>query len=195
MKSGPVIVSSFLLLVVVTTAARSASAQNSDAVASMEGKLHHVEGNAKLAHPDPTPTTFTEQEVNAYLASGRLEFPAGVQSVRLQGQPGIVTADTRVDFDRLRAGINSSNPLLSIFTGVPDVIVVSHAHGLKGKAFVHVDSVSLDGVEIPRFVLQLFIDKYLRPKYPQAGLDSQFALPDKIDSATAGSHTLTVTQR
>jgi hypothetical protein len=195
MKSGPVIVSSFLLFVVVTTAARRASAQNSDAVAHMERKLHHVQGNAELAHPDPTPTTFTEQDINAYLASGAVEFPAGVQSVHFQGQPGILTANTRVDFDRLRAGTNSSNPLLSIFTGVHEVIVVSHAHGVGGQAFVHVDSVSLDGVEIPRFVLRLFIEKYLRSKYPQAGLDSQFALPEKIDSAAVGSHTLTVTQR
>jgi hypothetical protein len=195
MKSALVIVSLPLLLVALTASPRLLSAQPSAAVASMERKLHHIQSNARLAHPDPTPTTFTEQEINAYLASGALEFPAGVQSVRFQGQPGIVTASTRVDFDRLRAGVNSSNPLLSIFTGVHDVIVISQAQGRGGKAFVHVDSVSLDGVEIPRFVLQLFVDKYLRPRYPQVGLDSQFVLPGRIDSAVIGSHTLTLTQK
>ena len=195
MKAVVVYLFSFLPLALFATIAAPLSTQNSDAVASMERKLYHVQMNGKLPHPDPEPTTFTEQEINAYLASGAVEFPAGVQSARFQEQPGIVTAITRVDFDRLRAGINSSNPLLSILTGVHDVIVVSHAHGSGGKAFVHVDSVSLDGVEIPRFLLQLFIDKYLRPKYPQAGLDAQFVLPDKIDSALVGSHTLAVTQK
>ena len=60
---------------------------------------------------------------------------------------------------------------------------------------VSVDSVSLDGIEIPRFVLQLFVEKYLQPKYPNIGLDSRFALPDRIDTAIVGLHKLTITQK
>ena len=70
----------------------------------------------------------------------------------------------------------------------------AHAHGSHGKGLVDVDSVSLDNVEIPRFVLQLFVDKYLRPRYPPAGLTSEFALPARIDTAVVGSHRLTLTQ-
>ena len=51
------------------------------------------------------------------------------------------------------------------------------APGSRSKGLVDVDSVSLDQVEIPRFVLPLFVDKYLRPRYPSAGLTSEFALP------------------
>ena len=51
---------------------------------------------------------------------------------------------------------------------------------------VHVDSVSLDGVEIPSFVLELFVQKYLKPKYPNIGMDSRFALPARVDAATVG---------
>ena len=57
------------------------------------------------------------------------------------------------------------------------------------------DSVSLDGVEVPHFVLELFVDQFLTPKYPQIGIDSQFALPDRIDTATVGEHQLAVTQK
>lgn len=57
------------------------------------------------------------------------------------------------------------------------------------------DSVSLDNVEIPRFALKLFVEKYIEPKYPDIGLDSQFALPDRVDTATVGLHKLTVTQK
>jgi hypothetical protein len=195
MKSAPALQCTIAFLVAVTHHAQSWPAQNSDALARMERKLQHVESNGKLAHPDQTPTTFTEQEINVYFASGAVEFPSGVQSLHFQAQPGIVTANTRVDFDRLRAGTNSSNPLLSIFTGVHDVIVIAHAHGAGGKGFVQVDSVLVDGVQIPRFVLQLFVEKYLRPKYPQVGLDSQFSLPDRIDGAAVGTHALTVRQK
>jgi hypothetical protein len=35
----------------------------------------------------------------------------------------------------------------------------------------------------------------ITPKYPQVGVDSQFALPDRIDIATVGLHKLTLTQK
>lgn len=171
------------------------AAQNPDAAVRMERKLQHVESNGRLPHPDQTPTKFTELEIDAYLASGDVQLPPGVQSARFEEQPGIVTATTRVDFDKLKAGASSSNPLLSIFTGVHEVVTVAHTHGSGGQGFVQVDSVALDGVQIPRFVLQIFVDKYLKAKYPQAGLDSRFALPNKIDTATVGSQSVTVAQK
>jgi len=190
----------FCLILLTLTLSEAAAAQNkplqnSAAVASMDRKLQRIEANGASAHPDQTPTEFTEEEVNSYLASGRVQLPSGVQSVKFQGEPGIITANTRVDFDQLKTGKRSSNPLLSMFSGVHDVIVQAHAHGSGGQGIVNVDSVSLDGVEIPRFVLQLFVEKYLQPKYPNIGLDSHFALPDRIDTATVGRHKLTVTQK
>jgi hypothetical protein len=161
----------------------------------MEQKLHHLDANAGLAHPDQTPTTLTEAEANSYLASDKVKLPVGVQSLKLQGAPGTITGDAQVDFDRIREGTHSSNPLLSIFSGLHEVVVVAHAYGAGRQGYVHVDSVSLDGVEIPQFVLELFVEKFLTPKYPQVGLDSQFALPDRIDIATVGLHKLTLTQK
>ena len=164
-------------------------------VASMEQKIHHVEVNATARRPDQTPTVFTEKEVNAYIASDNVKLPVGVQSLKLAGMPGAITGTAQMDFDRIREGVHSSNPLLGIFSGVHEVVVVAHAHGSGRTGNVHVDSVSLDGVEVPHFVLELFVDKFLTPKYPQIGIDSQFALPDRIDTATVGEHQLAVTQR
>ncbi len=171
------------------------SAPNSAVVASTEHKLQHLQVNGELIHPDPAPTELTEQEINAYFASGNVKLTAGVRSVAFQAQPGVVTANSQVDFDQLKAGRNSYNPLLSIFSGLHDVIVTTHAYGARGEGLVHVDSVSLDGVEVPRFALELFVEKYLQPKYPNIGLDSRFALPARIDAATIGLHKLTVTQK
>lgn len=161
----------------------------------MQQKLHHLDVNSHALHPDPAPTVLTEQESNAYFASGKVKLPAGVQSVKLEAAPGVFTGDAQIDFDRVREGIHSSSPLLSIFTGVHEAVVVAHAHGAAGQGHVHVDSVSLDGVEIPQFVLELFVEKLLTPKYPQVGIDSQFTLPDRIDTATVASHQLIVTQK
>jgi hypothetical protein len=161
----------------------------------MQQKINYLEANGRAAHPKQTPTVLTEQEVNAYLASGAVTMPAGVESVRLVGKPGMINGTTRVDFDKLRAGIHSSSPLLSIFSGLHDVEVVAHAYVEHSEGYVQVESVSLDGVEVPHFVLQLFVDKYLTPRYPEIGLDSKFALPDRIDTATVGEHVLTIVQK
>ncbi len=172
------------------------TAQNvADPAARFESKLQRVQSNGTQAHPDPSPTEFTEQEINAYFASGKAELPTGVRSVVFQEQPGVVIGTSRVDFDQLKAGRNSYNPLLSVFSGVHEVVVTAHAYGAKREGVVHVDSVTLDGVEIPSFVLELFVEKYLKPKYPNIGIDSRFALPARLDSATVGLHKLTVIQK
>ena len=164
------------------------ASDTSAAADSMARKLQHIEQNAAAAKPDTTPTELTEPEVNAYLADGRVKLPTGVQSVRFEAQPDLISSTARVDFDQIKAGQHSSNPLLSVFSGVHNVDVRARARAMGHKGYVEVQSVALDGVEIPHFVLQLFLDKYLKPKYPAIGMNSEFALPDKIDAAKVGQH-------
>ena len=168
---------------------------NHNETSSFEQKLRHLEVNGAATPPDQAPTEFTEQEVNHFFASDQVQLPEGVQSVRFQGQPDVIVANTRVDFDKLKTGTMSTNPLLSMFSGIHDVVVTAHAHGSGGKGYVDVDTVTLDDVEIPRFVLQAFLEKYVQPKYPEVGLNSIFSLPDRIDTAKVGLHKLDVTQK
>lgn len=162
---------------------------------SLQRKLDHIRDNAQLAHPDPTPTILTEDEVNDYLASGKVQLPQGVKKVTLQGHSGMVEATVNVDFDEIRGGQRSSNPLLSIFSGRHLVQVEGDASGSGGQGKVHVRDVAIDGIDVPRMALEYFVEKYITPKYPNVGLDSEFQLPNKIDTATVGYHKLTVTQR
>jgi hypothetical protein len=175
--------------------AQAKAVPNSPQAAGFERKLQHLQSNGAQAHPDPSPTEFTEQEINAYFASGNVQLPEGVRSVVFQEQPGMVIGTSRVDFDQLKAGKNSYNPLLSVFSGVHEVVVTTHAYGARKEGLVHVDSVSLDGVEIPRFALEMFVEKYLKPKYPTVGLESRFALPARVDTVTIGLHKVTMTQK
>ena len=180
-----------LTLVSASATTRKASPE----LASIDRKIARLEANGRAAHPNELPTVLTEAEINAYLASDEIQMPAGVQSVRLSGTPGAISGTARIDFDQVRAGIHASNPLLSIFSGVHVVAVETHAYGRGGQGYVHVDSVSLDGIEVPNFVLELFVEKYLTPRYPQIGIDSRFPLPDRIDSAVVGRHQVTLVQK
>lgn len=164
-------------------------------VLATQKKLDYIQSNGALPHPDEHPTEFTEEEINRYLASDLITLPAGVQSARFSGASGAVTATARVDFDQVRAGKHSSNPLLMVFSGTHEVLIAAHAHGAGHQGFVHVDSVQLDGVEIPEFVLQLFAQKYLQSKNATIGIDSQFPLPNRIDTAIIADHKLVITQK
>jgi hypothetical protein len=162
---------------------------------SADAKFAYIEQNGAKSQPDPTPTVLSEDEINDYLASGRVEIPQGVKKVRLQGQSGKVTAFLTVDFDQLRENQRSANPFMSMFSGTHDVTVETDAAGSAGQGKVHVSTVSLDGTEIPRMALQFFVERYLTPKYPNVGLDSQFKLPNRIDGATVGYHKISLVQK
>jgi len=165
------------------------------AASSMEKKLQHLISNGRSVRPDTSPTDFSDQEVNLYFAAGKVKLPAGVQSVSFQTQPGMVGASAQVNFDQIKGGRNSGNPLLSMFSGIHTVVVVAHAHGEGGQGFVHVDSVILDDNEIPPIILQLFVQKFVQPKYPNIGIDSKFSMPDRVDSATIGQQKSTLIQK
>jgi len=153
---------------------------------SGERKFRHIERNGQLSRPDQTPTVLTDREVNAYLATGKVEFPVGVKSVRFMGKPGVIQAVTRVNFDEITASQGSLNPLLALFKGTHDVSVTARGEASGGMATVHVESVEMNGVRIPRAALEFFLDRYVTPNYPEVMLDTRFELPHKIDLAIVG---------
>jgi hypothetical protein len=183
------------LVTVFALSQTTKSARHSPAYDSMQRKLTHVSQNGELAKPDQTPTVLTAEEINAYFAEGAIVLPTGVQRVSFQSQPGVVTARTRVDFDQITASRRSSNPLLMLFTGIHDVDVVARASASGHMGAVQVESVSIDGMEVPRMALQYFVERYVTTKYPGVGLDTRFRMPSKIDVATVGANNVTLTQK
>jgi hypothetical protein len=178
-----------------SAAAQQPSSSGHRLAESLQRKLDHIQQNAQLPRPDPAPTVMTEEEINDYIASGHITLPQGVKKLTLQGRSGVITAFANIDFDEIRAGQHSSNPLLSLFSGRHDVRVEANADASDGEGHVHIRSVNIDTFEVPRMALEFFVSKYIAPKYPNVGLDSQFKLRDKVDTATVGYHKLTVTQR
>jgi hypothetical protein len=161
---------------------------------SAERKIAYLTQNAIKAQPDPRPTELTESEINAYLNSD-VKLPKGVTQTTLTGSNNQVTANARVDFDAVTEGRTSGNPLMRLFSGTHDVVVNANAVGIRGEGRVHIDSVSIDGIGVPKAALEYFVEKYITPKYPELGIDSRFDLPARVDSAVIGQHKLTVIQK
>lgn len=164
-------------------------------VADSVQKRDHIRRNARRTHPDQRPTVFTENEINAYLASGRAKLPAGVQSLYLTETPGQIAAKAQVDFEAVTAGKRSGSPLMRLFRGAHQVEAEGRAVGRGGQGQLHIEKVSLDGVPVPRAALEFLLDHYVKPKHPGVGLDAAFLLPERIDMVTLGQHMLTLTQK
>ena len=168
---------------------------HSAAYNSMAQKLDRIARNDQQARPDPTPTRITAEEASAWMNEGGVKLPAGVDQVRFRSQPGVVTANARIDFDKFTASRASYNPLLSLFSGVHQVVVVAGAAGANGQASISVQTLTIDGVQVPRMAMELFVDHYLKPKYPNVGLDTRFRMPSRVDTAIVGRDEVTLTQR
>jgi hypothetical protein len=178
-----------------SSSAQANSAAGHRLADSMQAKLDHIQQNGEQARPDQRPTVMTEEEVNDYIASGAIVMPQGVKKLRVEGTSGVVTAFLNVDFDEIRGGARSANPMLSVFSGRHDVRVEASASGNAGQGKVSVREVTIDGFSVPRMALEFFVSKYISPKYPNIGIDSEFQLPNRIDAAMVGYHKLTIIQK
>ena len=134
--------------------------------AACRRKLAFLKQNAAKPHPDPKPIELTEREANAYFNEGGVKLPKGVSNLRLTSQPGVIDGHAQVDFEKIMEGKGSTNPLLSLFSGVHDVHIVAQAAGAAGTGTIRTQSASLDGIEVPQVLLQYFAQHYITPKYP-----------------------------
>lgn len=175
--------------------ASATEAMYQGAAASAERKIAQLQRNAQASKAPAQPVTFTESELNAYVESGALELPEGVERVRFSGRDTVVTTVATVDFDKITAGRQDMSPFMVLFSGTHEVEVVATAVGIGGTGRVHIKSVKLDGITVPRAALNFFVDRYVKPKHPELGLDSTFGLPARIDSAVVGNRVLTVRQK
>jgi hypothetical protein len=173
----------------------STSRQFSAQAQSFQKKLDEIERNAKATPVQHRSTQINADEVNAWFREGGYKLPQGVEKVVFHSKTDTIEANATVDFDAVKQGKKNLNPLLSIFSGVHDVQVTATASADRGIGHVNIQSVAIDGVGVPRLALEMFISKYLKPKYPELGLDNQFKMPDRIDSATVGNDTAVLTQR
>jgi len=162
---------------------------------AMEQKLAYLKANGAKAHPDPKPTELTEGEANAYFAEGGVKLPKGVSALHLTSRPGVLDAHAKIDFEEVMQGRGSNNPLYAMFSGKHDVEVVAQASGKNGSGSIQVQSIQLDGSEVPRWALEFFVQHYITPKYPNVGMTTTFKLPQRIDSAVVETGKVRLVQR
>jgi hypothetical protein len=178
-----------------STLAQTTSRHFSASAQHFQDKLNFIERNASSNPVQRRSTQINADEVNAWFREGGYKLPQGVEKVVFHSQPDIIIADTTVDFDAVKQGKRNLNPLLSMFSGVHEVQVTASASAQNRQGHVTIQSVSIDDVGVPHLALELFVSKYITPKYPNVGLENQFEMPDRIDSATVGNDNTLLTQK
>jgi hypothetical protein len=162
---------------------------------AMEQQLAYLKLNAAKAHPDPKPVELTEADTNAYFNEGGVKLPKGVSQVHLTSRPSVLDAHAKIDFEQIMQGRGSNNPMYAMFSGKHDVEVVAQASGANGTGSIQVQSIQLDGSEVPRWALEFFVQHYITPKYPTVGMTTTFKLPLRIESAVVDTGRVRLAQK
>ena len=169
---------------------------------AMKAKLERVQAAAETprkARARPLRTSFSEREINAYLAhEGDAFLPAGIASprVRLDGD-GRVVARATVDLDAVRRSRERSlfDPLRYL-TGSVEVVTAGTIHGTDSEGVVGFESAEVGGVSVPQAVAQELLRFYTRsPERPRGfTFDEPFPLPARLRTVNVERREVTVTQ-
>ena len=189
------------LCVILTTSAALAHTQSSAEADRMGKKLQAIVQRSVFAPAKAAPlrTTFSDRELNAYLAHhGTEQLPTGVKNARVQMYDGN-KLETRavVDLDAVRTSQTRGwmDPL-GYVTGSLEVVTIGTFSGSGGKGVFRYESGTVGGVPIPRAVMQEVIAYYSKSEDLPKGinLDEPFPLPAGIREVQVRKGAATVVQ-
>jgi len=164
---------------------RTMSAQNSAGelrtsrrkAESLQAKIDDIKSaeTSRSSKPQGKQTEVTEAELESFvLFSLRDKIPVKLDSIAVQLLPGAVSADTQVTFN----SNNTGNSIVdSLVGGTHNLFVKGNLSGDERRGKFDLVEVKLDGIPVPRVLIQTLVDKYVKPKYPEVDLREPFDLP------------------
>ena len=165
----------------------------------LASKLAAIVQNGLTEADEPRLTTLTEQEINAYLQfQGRGEMPAGVTDshIAIEGN-GRVAGRAEVDLDQVREQSTGGwlDPL-SYLSGSLLILASGVLYTGDGVGRVEIDTVTVAGVSVPKWVLHEVVRHYSRTAEDPDGvnLDDSFELPSRIREIQVGQGEAVIVQ-
>jgi hypothetical protein len=147
------------------------------AAQSLQTKIDHIKRNGET--PDPkrsaVETEVTESELESYVVySMKEDIPVQVDSINVHLTPGTVAADTQVTFTSNATGNSMLDALVG---GTHNLSVKGHLSGAEGVGKFDLEEVKVDGIPVPKVLIQTLVEKYVKPKYPEVDLKAPFDMP------------------
>ena len=133
----------------------------------------------------------TEAELESYVVySLREKIPVQMDSIDVQLTPGAVAADTQMTFNSNTTG----NPMVdALVGGTHNLFVKGRLSGYQGRGKFDLEEVRVDGIPVPKVLINSLFDRYVKPKYPEADLKEPFDLPWGIQSIDIQSQKARIT--
>jgi hypothetical protein len=131
--------------------------------------------------------SFSVAEANAYAREeARREVGDGLRNARVWFSPGKASGSAVVDFVKLQTERGRPPGLLLrwMLQGEKEVQVSVKVEARDGKGKIDVDEVYLEGVGIPKGAVDLLIEYYLLPRYPDAKIGQWFELRHQVERIT-----------
>jgi hypothetical protein len=153
---------------------------------TLQHKIDNIKATDEAANPrhPNVQMEISEAELESYvLYSMREDIPVQLDSINVQLTPGTVAANTQVTFNSNSTG----NPLFdALVGGTHNLSVRGHLSGSEGMGKFDLEEVKVDGIPVPKVLIQTLVEKYVKPKYPEVDLKAPFELPWGIRSIDIG---------
>lgn len=158
-----------------------AAPAGSTAVATTRQKIQQIE--TESLKPGAR-VTFTTGEINAYAREQVMAVVGdAIKQPKLEFASGRATGSAVVDFVKLQTqrGQPPGALLRWALRGEKALTVRLRFRSANGEGQVDVEEVELAGVPLSGRALDLVIDYYLRPRYPDIAIGEPFELRHKVD--------------
>jgi hypothetical protein len=154
--------------------------------ASAKRKVEQIEGE-KL--PARSIITFSLRESNAYAREeARKEVGDAITNPKLEFAAERVTGSAWIDF--VKARTNRGEPpgflLRALLRGEKHVSVTARVRSWEGKCQVDLEAVEIAGIPVSGRMLDLIIEYYLTPRYPEAVIGKPFELRHRLERIDVG---------
>lgn len=130
---------------------------------------------------------FSGAEANAYAREeARREVGEALRNAKVWFSQGKASGSATLDFVKLQTARGRPPGLLLrwMLQGDKEVQVSVKIEARDGKAKIDIDEVYLDGVGIPKGAVDLLIEYYLLPRFPDAKIGEWFDLRHRIERIT-----------
>ena len=166
----------------------------------LQKKIVQINENGRAKRPVSLRTPITEDELNSYLTYALAqELPVGVTDlhVTIEGG-GRLSGRAIVDLNRVGAERSWGRGLdpLAYLGGKAPVMATGALHTSAGTGRLELESATISGVPVPKFLLQALVSSYTRSAENPGGisLDDTFTLPAGIRQIEVGRGQAVVVQ-
>ena len=178
---------SFSFLLTISLDARQSSESppdlNLEAANSLFDKIiaiRNAENSSTRSLDEATTILVTETEMESFVFfSMGDEIPARVDSIDVTVGAGTIAAATELTFDSEES---SGNPIVDLLLESPHSLFVRGAlEGHAGEGTFELQQVRVDGFPVPIVIVEVLIDRYVNPRFPEVDLDEGFLIPWSIE--------------